>query len=84
MAKPNRTYNSRIFSSLLDKPDAIERALEVGREWLGADHPAVKCLKFGVAIHHGRLPNPFLREVELLLSRGVLKVTIASPTLAQG
>jgi len=72
------------LSSLLDKPDAIERALEVGREWLGADHPAVKCLKFGVAIHHGRLPNPFLREVELLLSRGVLKVTIASPTLAQG
>jgi replicative superfamily II helicase len=72
------------LSSLLDKPQAIERALEVGREWLGDDHPAVKCLKFGVAIHHGRLPNPFLREVELLLSQGVLKVTIASPTLAQG
>lgn len=44
----------------------------------------MKCLKFGVAIHHGRLPNPFLREVELLLSQGALKVTIASPTLAQG
>ena len=72
------------LSSLLDKPDAIARALEVGREWLGDDHPAVQCLKFGVAIHHGRLPNPFLREVEVLLSQGVLKVTIASPTLAQG
>lgn len=72
------------LASLLDEPDAIARALEVGREWLGDDHPAVECLKVGVAIHHGRLPNPFLREVELLLSKGVLKVTVASPTLAQG
>ena len=30
--------------SLLDKPDAIARALEVGREWLGVDHCAVKAL----------------------------------------
>ncbi|PNA99015.1 hypothetical protein C1X98_31415, partial [Pseudomonas sp. FW306-2-11BA] len=37
-----------------------------------------------VAIHHGRLPGPFLREVEGLLAAGVLRVTVASPTLAQG
>ena len=62
--------------SLLDDPSSIARALiEVGREWLGDSHPAVACLKVGVAVHHGRLPNPFLREVELLLSAGVLKVT---------
>jgi hypothetical protein len=70
--------------SLLDDPSTVARALEVGREWLGDSHPAVECLKAGIAIHHGRLPNPFLREVELLLSAGVLKVTVASPTLAQG
>jgi hypothetical protein len=70
--------------SLLEDPKAINRALEVGTEWLGKDHPAVQCLHLGVAVHHGRLPNPFLREVELLLTQGVLKVTIASPTLAQG
>lgn len=69
---------------LLDDPAKVERAMAVGREWLGADHPAVRCLPIGVAIHHGRLPNPFLREVEALLSTGVLHVTIASPTLAQG
>lgn len=60
------------------------RALEVGKEWLGEDHPAVACLKAGVAIHHGRLPSPFLRELEALLSEGVLKVIVASPTLSQG
>ncbi|WP_139158195.1 hypothetical protein, partial [Klebsiella pneumoniae] len=62
----------------------IARALEVGKEWLGEDHPAVACLRVGVAIHHGRLPSPFLREVEVLLSEGVLKVIVASPTLSQG
>jgi hypothetical protein len=39
---------------------------------------------FGVAIHHGALPGPFRREIERLLQLGSLKVTIASPTLAQG
>ncbi|MCA1791514.1 MAG: DEAD/DEAH box helicase, partial [Thioalkalivibrio sp.] len=72
------------LDSLLDEEPSIARALEVGKEWLGEDHPAVACLKAGVAIHHGRLPNPFLRELELLLSEGVLKVIVASPTLSQG
>lgn len=72
------------LESLLHDEASIARALEVGKEWLGEDHPAVSSLKAGVAIHHGRLPSPFLRELELLLSEGVLKVIIASPTLAQG
>jgi hypothetical protein len=70
--------------SLLEEQSQLQRALAVGREWLGADHPAVLCLPIGVAIHHGRLPGPFLREVEALLSAGVLHVTVASPTVAQG
>ena len=72
------------LAPLLDKPEGIARALEVGREWLGDDHPAVESLKIGVAVHHGGLPNPFLRELEILLSEGVLKVVVASPTLSQG
>ena len=72
------------LESLLDDKDSIARALEVGKEWLGEDHPAVGSLKAGVAIHHGRLPSPFLRELEILLSEGVLKVIVASPTLSQG
>lgn len=72
------------LDSLLHDEVSIARALEVGKEWLGEDHPAVASLKAGVAIHHGRLPSPFLRELEILLSEGVLKVVVASPTLAQG
>ncbi|MGE0852985.1 MAG: DEAD/DEAH box helicase [Hyphomicrobiaceae bacterium] len=70
--------------TLLDDPAAIARALEVGQEWLGDAHPAVEALKVGMAVHHGGLPNPFLRELELLLAEGKLKVTAASPTLSQG
>jgi len=72
------------LDSLLEDEAQIARALEVGKEWLGEDHPAVASLKVGVAIHHGRLPSPFLRELEVLLSDGVLKVIVASPTLSQG
>ena len=72
------------LAPLIDDEAPIARALEVGKEWLGEDHPAVASLKVGVAIHHGRLPSPFLRELEVLLSEGVVKVIVASPTLSQG
>ena len=77
-------FRRGFLPSLLVDPAAIDRAKAIGAEWLGADHPAVRCLDAGVAIHHARLPNPFLREVERLLNEGVLSVTVASPTLAQG
>lgn len=58
--------------------------MTIGAEWLGADHPAVSCLRYGIAVHHGKLPRPFLREIERLLAKGVIRITAASPTLAQG
>lgn len=76
--------NRGFINGLLDDEDGLEHAKLVGVEWLGEDHSAVRCLELGVAIHHARLPKPFLREVERLLNEDVLKVTVASPTLAQG
>lgn len=63
---------------------ALSAALVLGAEWLGENHPVLDCLKLGVAIHHGALPTAFRKEVERLLREGVIKVTISSPTLAQG
>ena len=65
-------------------PARLDDALNIGSEWLGTNHPAVQCLRIGVAVHHGQLPRPFLRAMEKLLKDQLLKVTIASPTLAQG
>lgn len=62
----------------------IRDAMATGVEWLGPDHPAVQCLQYGVALHHGGLPRPFLNEVERLLRLRDCPLTIASPTLAQG
>lgn len=65
-------------------PTVLNTALSIGQEWFGVDHPLLACLRMGVAIHHGSLPGPFRKEVEKLLQQGALKITISSPTLAQG
>jgi len=64
--------------------ERIRNAMATGAEWLGEDHPAVQCLQHGVALHHGGLPRPFLAELESLLRSGDCRLTVASPTLAQG
>ena len=62
----------------------LNSAIALGEEWLGPDHAILKCLRLGVALHHGALPTAYRKEVERLLQAGTLKVTISSPTLAQG
>lgn len=79
-----KLYDQGLVSSVLPPDVDLTDALAVGAEWFGADHPILRCLQLGVAIHHGALPGPFRREIERLLQLGSLKVTIASPTLAQG
>lgn len=71
-------------SLLVDDDSVLASSLAIGLEWFGAEHPILKCLRLGVAIHHGALPTPFRKEIERLLRAGVLKVTVSSPTLAQG
>lgn len=73
------------IDSVFEQPGSeLRTALAVGAEWFGPDHDILTCLKLGVAVHHGALPTPYRKEVERLLREGVLKVTVSSPTLAQG
>lgn len=85
-AKDIVDLNSRgAICSVLNVPiERLELAITLGNEWLGDGHPIVQCLKIGVAVHHGSLPSPFRKEMEKLLREGILKVTVSSPTLAQG
>jgi superfamily II DNA/RNA helicase len=77
--------NRGSLPSLLAADEAVlNTALVLGAEWLGIDHPILQCLKLGVAIHHGALPTAYRKEIERLLRENILKVTISSPTLAQG
>jgi superfamily II DNA/RNA helicase len=71
--------------SLLETdPTALNTAITLGEEWLGQNSAILKCLRLGVALHHGALPTSYRKEVERLLRDNILKVTISSPTLAQG
>lgn len=71
--------------SLLEAdPAVLSTAITLGEEWLGPDSAILKCVRLGVALHHGALPTAYRKEVERLLRDNVLKVTISSPTLAQG
>lgn len=73
------------IDSVLNVPeDVLSTAITVGTEWFGKNHDILACLKLGVAIHHGALPTGYRKEVERLLREGVLKITVSSPTLAQG
>lgn len=65
-------------------PVVLNTAIALGEEWLGPNSAILKCLRLGVALHHGALPTAYRKEVERLLRENVLKVTISSPTLAQG
>ena len=71
-------------SLLSVNPAALQNAIALGEEWLGPDSDILKCLRLGVALHHGALPTAYRKEVERLLREGILKVTVSSPTLAQG
>lgn len=80
-----KLYKQGALESVFDgDPVVLQQALTIGQEWFPADHPILKCLQLGVAIHHGSLPGPYRKEIERLLQEGILKVTISSPTLAQG
>lgn len=71
--------------SLLEAdPAVLKTAIALGEEWLGANSSILRCLRIGVGLHHGALPTAYRKEVERLLRENVLKVTISSPTLAQG
>lgn len=71
--------------SLLEAdPNVLSTAIALGEEWLGAGSAILKCLRLGVALHHGALPTAYRKEIERLLRENILKVTISSPTLAQG
>ena len=78
-------YERGALRSLLEADAAVlSTAITLGEEWLGPDSAILKCLRLGVALHHGALPTAYRKEVERLLRDNVLKVTISSPTLAQG
>ena len=79
-----RCINQGVLLPLQEVNENIRNAISTGTEWLGEEHPAVRCLEYGVAHTPWGLPRPFLNQVEGLLRSGDCRLIIASPTLSQG
>ena len=47
------TIGRDLLHTLKTPSPATMEAINTGIEWLGADHPAVNCLRHGVVLHHG-------------------------------
>lgn len=52
--------------------------------WLGEEHTITQCLKYGIGIHHGRLPEQVRTSIENDFRNNKLKVLIATNTIGQG
>ena len=81
----NKDYlQSLVENTETSSRNLIDDTIQSGKEWLGEDHIAIKCLRLGIAVHHAGLPRPFLQSVERLIRENICKIIISSPTLAQG
>lgn len=59
-------------------------ALKATVEFLGENHLVTECLKERVILHHGDLPQPLRVKFENLARNEVVRLIIATTTLAQG
>jgi helicase len=56
----------------------------VAAEWLGEEHVVTALLREGIAVHHGRLPDPVRKAVERDFRSRRFALLVATNTLAQG
>ena len=59
-------------------------SLEMAEEWLGTGHVLSSCLKRGIGLHYGSLPEAVRQAVEDDFRSGNLRILVSTNTLAQG
>lgn len=64
--------------------DSDRESYYFARKWFGEDHTITQCLRRGVGIHYGDLPEPVRRGVESDYNSGNLKILISTNTVGQG
>ena len=51
---------------------------------LPEEHLLIKSLKYGIAYHHGELPDKIKKEIEKALRKNIISLVVSTTTLAQG
>ena len=64
--------------------DETIRSIILAEEWLGSEHYVTKCLKCGIAVHHGGIPQIVGDAILNDFRKNKYKFIVANNTLAQG
>jgi superfamily II DNA/RNA helicase len=62
----------------------VDRCLQLIEEHMGSGATVGECLKAGVVVHHGSLPQAVRLGLERLVRKGAVRLVVATTTLAQG
>lgn len=88
-----RTVNSAwktaaLINENLPAADTIDERIRLVQKFikseLGGDFPLVRYLDKRIGVHHGGLPDEIKNLMEWLMERGLLRVLVATTTIAQG
>lgn len=66
------------------KENVLSNSFYVCSKWLGIEHNVTKCVKNGIGIHHGDLPEHVRKSIESDYRSENFKVLISTNTIGQG
>lgn len=79
--KSGETFELEIES---EGQQLLQECISTAQETMGNDADFIEYLKAGFVIHHGDLPSRLRIKVEQLVRRQIVKLVVATTTLAQG
>lgn len=56
----------------------------LAKKWLGEESIITKCLKRGIGIHYGSMPQSVRKSIEKDFKQGLLRILVSTSTLGQG
>lgn len=65
-------------------PDWLSKVIEYCTYQLGEDYRLTKCVRHGIAYHHGQMPQDIRELIEISLAKKAIQMVICTKTLSEG
>lgn len=72
------------YFSLYDENKDYKETLKICEDYFSIHSREYRLLKYGIAIHHGKMPPGMANRMVKLLERGIINIVIATSTLSEG